>query len=298
MIIWITFFVLCCLQIALAGIFKGTLSRFGAWAMLVVAMFIMHSVSHGESGFMRMIFLCSVLMASMKAIVYREWCASGNRCLTLGRWVLFSCFWFGMDPAEFKLRKVVEWKSHGLVGGLCLILGLVGVWMSYKFDVKNAAILFICMSMGFHFGVLRIMTAFWRWWGFPVRVLFRNPLELSGFRDFWGKRWNLGYSHMMARSVKKPLTPILGEKWSMLAVFLVSGLIHELAITVPVGAGYGWPTLFFMLQGGICVMEKRGSWMMAFLCWVLLIIGIPFLFGEKFLEEIILPTRDMMKFIE
>jgi len=105
------------------------------------------------------------------------------------------------------------------------------------------------MSLAFHFGVLRLLTGFWRMQGFPVRVLFRNPLVMCGFRDFWGKRWNLAYSQMMARTVKKPLTPLIGEKWSMFVVFVFSGLVHELAITVPVGSGYGLPTAFFIVHG-------------------------------------------------
>jgi alginate O-acetyltransferase complex protein AlgI len=152
------------------------------------------------------------------------------------------------------------------------------------------------MSAGFHFGILRLLTAFWRMQGFPVRVLFRNPLKMRGFRDFWSKRWNLAYSHMMARAVKKPLTPLLGENGSVFAVFVVSGLLHELAITVPVGAGYGWPTLFFLLHGVICFFEKRDSVLMGVLCGVVLILGVPFLFGERFVEEIILPSRNVIEY--
>lgn len=298
MIVWITFLALIIAQIALAGILRGKFFRVGVWAMVFAAIYLMHWVSLDESGFMRMILFCSVLMASMKAIVYREWCASGNNRLIWTRWMMFSCFWFGMDPAVFRVRKSVEWKSHVVVGGLCVVAGILGVWLSYLFDVRNVVILFICMSLGFHFGLLRLMTAFWRMQGFPVKVLFRNPLRLRGFRDFWGKRWNLGYSQMMARAVKKPLTPLLGDKGSMFAVFIVSGILHEVAITVPVGAGYGGPTLFFILHGAFCLFEKRDSLMMAVLCGVVLILGVPILFGDKFLEEVMLPSRNMMEYIQ
>ena len=298
MTVWITFIALIFGQIVLAGILRGKFSRWAVWLMLLVAIYMMQWVSIGESGFLRMILICSVLMASMKAIVYREWCAAGNKHLSWLRWIMFSCLWFGMDPSAFRHRRNFEWKTHAVVGGLCVVCGLLGVWLSFLFDVRNVVILFIAMSLSFHFGVLRLMTAFWRMQGFSVRVLFRNPLELRGFRDFWGKRWNLGYSQMMARAVKKPLIPLLGEKLSMFAVFVVSGLVHELAITVPVGAGYGWPTLFFMVHGVFCVLEKRDSVLMAVLCWLMLIFGVPMLFGDKFVEEIILPSRNVMEFIQ
>jgi hypothetical protein len=295
-IIWFTFLALFILQVILAGILRGKFSRPGVWLVMLGSVFLMHWVLIGESGFMRMIWICSVLMVSMKMITYREWCAAGNRKLTWPRWLMFSCLWFGMDPGAFVTRRKVEWKSHIVVGGLCLISGLIVVWVCYLLDVRNVVILFISMSAGFHFGILRLLTAFWRMQGFPVRVLFRNPLKMRGFRDFWSKRWNLGYSHMIARAVKKPLTPLLGENGSVFAVFAVSGLLHELAITVPVGAGYGWPTLFFLLHGAICFFEKRDSVFMGGLCGVVLILGLPFLFGERFVEEIILPSRNVLEY--
>jgi hypothetical protein len=298
MSLWITFIALVFGQIVLAGILRGKFSRWAVWLMLLSAIYMMHWISIDESGFLRMILICSVLMASMKAIVYREWCADRNRHLGWMRWIMFSCLWFGMDPSAFVIRKSVEWKSHAWVGGLCVVFGLLGVWVCFLFNVRNVVILFIFMSLGFHFGVLRLMTAFWRMQGFPVRALFRNPLKLRGFRDFWGKRWNLSYSYMMARAVKKPLAPILGDKGSMFAVFIVSGLVHELAITVPVGAGYGWPTLFFVVHGVFCVFEKRDARCMAILCGILLILGLPYLFGDNFLEKVILPSRNVMEIIQ
>ena len=107
---------------------------------------------------------------------------------------------------------------------------------------------------------------------------------------------NLAYSQMMARAVKKPLVPLLGDRGSLFAVFVVSGLLHELAITVPVGAGYGWPTLFFVVHGLMCFVERGDGKVMALLCGLMLIFGLPYLFGEKFVEDIILPSRDVMEY--
>ena len=50
-------------------------------------------------------------------------------------------------------------------------------------------------------------------------------------------------SQMMARVVMRPTERLLGSRGSMLLVFLVSGLLHEVAITLPVQAGFGLPTL-------------------------------------------------------
>jgi len=57
------------------------------------------------------------------------------------------------------------------------------------------------MSLGFHFGALRVLKGGLRRAGFPVRTLFPNVLKAKGVGDFWSRRWNVGYSQMMQRLV-------------------------------------------------------------------------------------------------
>jgi alginate O-acetyltransferase complex protein AlgI len=177
----------------------------------------------------------------------------------------------------------------------CLSSGVLSVVLMAHLGVGMLLPLFVGMSVAFHYGVLRLLVAFWRWCGRPVRVLFRNPLKMQGFADFWGKRWNLAYSQMMAIAVMRPLLDSFGKRPAQFGVFVISGLLHELAITVPVGAGYGWPTLFFVLQGMFTVSEVRASRVMAALCGLSLVVGLPMLFPEAFVEAVIYPARDFLK---
>ncbi|MGJ8672604.1 MBOAT family protein [Rubritalea sp.] len=269
------------------------LKRLYCWFAVLCGYTAVHLVSLEAGAFLRMVMLCSVLMAGMKWIVYSEWRRSGGQVIPLGSWLCFACCWFGMDPKPWVTsRRKLSVRADWAWGSFC---GLVGVALVYVMsDVVALVPLFIAMSMGFHFGALRLLTAFWKSVGVPVRALFRNPLRMRGFADFWGKRWNLAYSQMMARCVKRPLNRFLDQRAGTFAVFVISGLLHELAITVPVRGGYGLPTLFFMMQGLFTCYEGKPSKWMGVLCGLSLIWGLPVLFPERFVMEVILPARDFV----
>lgn len=93
--------------------------------------------------------------------------------------------------------------------------------------------------------------------GFPVRTLFPNVLETIGIGDFWSRRWNVGYSQMMQRLVGRPVEALAGANAGVMAIFVASGVLYELAITLPVRSGFGLPTLYFTLHGLLTLREKK-----------------------------------------
>ena len=266
------------------------------WLGVLVPYAGVHVLMLQEPAFLRMVGLCTTLLLGMKVITYMEWIKMGGIQIPMLRWLAFSFLWFGMQPKAWvgKLRTR-EWKSHVRAGLLAMGLGAVGLSLYVFFDGSFLPLSFIFMSLMFHYGVLRLNTAFWRWVGFPVRTLFRNPIATTGFKDFWGARWNLGYSQMMARAVQKPLTPKFGSKGAIFAVFLVSGLFHELAITVPAMQGYGLPTLFFLFHGIAILLEKKPHRLIGALCLLTLVVGLPILFPPRFVNEIIRPVEEAWK---
>jgi alginate O-acetyltransferase complex protein AlgI len=263
-----------------------------AWLMLFGAIVGLERFYAESDPILRMGVLCGVLLAGLKAVVYVEWSSRGGRALSLGAYLAFGLGWFGMDPTPFAgARRTCDWRGDFRVGLTCVIVGTLLAlvvrnlgWTAWVLPV------FVPMSIGFHYGALRLLTAFWRSRGVPVRVLFRNPLVSSGLADFWSRRWNLAYSEMMVRVVKRPLQGVLGRGGSDFAVFLVSGLLHEVAITLPVGAGFGLPTLYFVLHGLVVRIKTVGwpAWLVTLwtLGWVAGPIGI--LFPRQFFEEVIL----------
>jgi alginate O-acetyltransferase complex protein AlgI len=64
---------------------------------------------------------------------------------------------------------------------------------------------------------------------------------------------------MMQRLVGRPVEAVAGSNAGVMAIFLASGLLHELAITLPVRSGFGLPTLYFLLHGILTILEKNGG---------------------------------------
>jgi alginate O-acetyltransferase complex protein AlgI len=203
-----------------------------------------------------MVGICCALLGGMKGLVYAEW--AGADLLSVRRYGVFGLLWFGMDPASFKNRREgLGWKRDVRVGLLLMLAGTLGAWLVWAMEWRQIFIMFLPMSVGFHFGALRVLMGSLRAAGFPVRTLFPNVLETQGIGDFWSRRWNAGYSQMMQRLVGRPVETVLGANAGLMAVFLTSGLLHELAITLPVRSGFGMPTVYFTLHGILTLIERR-----------------------------------------
>ena len=288
--------ILCILVVARWAIDTWQIPRPILWLIPAAILFgvdRMHSDTHV---ILRMVVICTTLLALMKGIVYAEWRRqTGDQIggsLSWPRWMMFSALWFGMDPAAWQgKRRKLNWKHDFYTGLTCMLVGWVVCILLVKLEVYYLVAVFIPMSLAFHFGALRLLTAFWRRCGFPVRPLFRNPLVSNGLADFWSARWNISFSQMMARSVRRPLVGRLGQKGSIFAVFIASGILHELAITVPVQEGYGRPFVYFLLHGVIVLIEKDSwpIWLKKLITLTMVVVPLPLLFPEKFTHEIILP---------
>merc|ERR1719329_348447 len=159
-----------------------------------------------------------------------------------------------------------------------------------------------------HLGVFRLLRASLRVVGYDVEQLFVDPLLATSLGDFWGRRWNVAFSDMnravIVAPVKSALADLKAPKWivspaSIVSSFAASAVFHEFAITVPVGAGYGRPSLFFLLHGLLVVFEKQPSvsalrerfpTVTRLLVMLALILPLPMLFVIQFRTEIALPV--------
>jgi alginate O-acetyltransferase complex protein AlgI len=250
----------------------GRWARLAAWTLLIAATAgIERLCDHEPAGF-RMLVIIGALFLGMKMVVSVETCAAGQPALSPLRWLAFTTAWPGMRPALFAraggppLPGVGELIETGL---LRLVLGaaLIGMarltWVAASDRLPELAArimatlpLLIGLSLVLHLGIFNILTGLWRRAGVDCRPLFRAPLASRSLAEFWGRRWNLAFSEMTAIGVYRPLEGRVGRRAATLLAFVGSGLAHELAISVPVGAGYGLPMLYFLLHGGLVLFEK------------------------------------------
>jgi len=101
-----------------------------------------------------------------------------------------------------------------------------------------------------HFGSFDLLAQFWRWRGIDATPIMDRPHRSASLSEFWGKRWNLGFRQFAYDLVFVPLRARKASPAAIsFAIFLLSGLIHDLVISLPARGGYGLPTLYFVIQG-------------------------------------------------
>jgi len=89
-----------------------------------------------------------------------------------------------------------------------------------------------------------------------------------------------------------------GLAGATLAVFFVSGLVHDLVISLPARGGWGRPTIYFVIQGfGVLLERSRlGRWLGLgrgvpgwLFCAAVSLAPLPLLFHQPFIEGVVLP---------
>jgi D-alanyl-lipoteichoic acid acyltransferase DltB (MBOAT superfamily) len=128
--------------------------------------------------------------------------------------------------------------------------------------------------------------------------LMHAPLWATSLADFWGRRWNTAFHELVHRFAFRPLRRVAGAGGATLAVFFVSGLVHELVISVPARGGYGGPTIYFLISGlGVLAEHSRmgrraglgAGWRGRVFTLTVAAGPVPLLFHPPFVHHIILP---------
>jgi alginate O-acetyltransferase complex protein AlgI len=284
------------------------LARLCAWALVLSSVAGAERWNAGEAPGFRMLAIICALLYGMKAVVSVEVQAHGARPLTIGRWLGFATLWPGMRPGPFARRAVAPLPGAAqllrggcarFLTGLALVVAARLAWALTLSRLLATPPLLVGISLIAHFGAFDILTAAWRWLGVDCQPLFRAPLQSTNLREFWGRRWNLAFSEMTAIAIYQPLVRVAGRGPALAASFLGSGLLHELAISVPVRAGYGMPLAYFMIHGLLMMIEARLAksnrpidrvpWVGRVWTLAWLLVPLPILFHPPFLAGVVWP---------
>lgn len=286
------------------------IARAGAWATAVLTVIFTTLVTSGESPLLRMVVIVFLQLLSMKVIVAVE-CYRGETKLQPYQWIAFALGWFGMRPQPFEKLPSASLGSLDLIlkGSSRIIIGFILLFIStfterYQFaNVFYITQLFILAGFSFilHFGFLNLSAAFWRWMGVEAYELFRSPLKSNSLKEFWGKRWNLAFAEMTTIISFRPLRSVIGVEKAIIASFLLSGLLHEIAISFPVNSGYGLPMLYFIIQAAAMQLESTSGFAKEMIrhpvlshLWVcaFLLLPLPLLFHPDFMRFVLVPLRN------
>jgi len=226
-----------------------------AWLAGALGIAFAHVATLDEPAGWRMLALVAVTFAAAKTLV----AASTHVRLTPPAWWRFALGWVGMDPRPFARSRARADGAGGLArrGGACLLAGAALLALARVSPGPVAIVLaFVACSLLVHFGAFPLLAAAWRLRGVPAREPFAAPHRATSLREFWARRWNRPFSELTRLAVYAPLAG-RGRAFALLAGFAFSGLLHELAISLPVRAGYGLPTLYFLLHGVAVLLEER-----------------------------------------
>jgi alginate O-acetyltransferase complex protein AlgI len=205
--------------------------------------------------------------------------------------------WPGMDAARFVgskqtppfateqfLKTAASALARMLVGGFFLFAlarhaaePLIAGWLGM-----------IGVILLLHFGLFDVLSAVWRKLGVDAPPIMNAPLRSRSVAEFWGRRWNAAFNQLASALIFRPVARRTNAAVATLCAFGISGLVHELVISLPAGAGYGLPTAYFLLQGTALLVERRLGSSRPF---TILVVAAPafWLFHPPFVGQVILP---------
>lgn len=278
------------------------------WLMPLLNVFLGYLSTADRAPSRSMLTLILLLFLGMKAVstVYRY---QGKGRLSFLQWIAFALGWPGMDPLPFEQlgkgvkvplnRRLLYTGLSSMVLGILLLYVLALLLRHHVlptyFLCQLSFIPFICI---FHIGIGNIGTTTWAFLGVKVEPVMLAPWQSETLGSFWGKRWNVPFIQMMRITLFIPFARKNKATWALILSFLISGIFHEIALTLPVHGGYGLPFLYFSLQALLVSAEKKytGHWRPSFKrVWVFacLLLPFPLLLPQPFLHKVILPFLNL-----
>jgi membrane bound O-acyltransferase family protein len=211
------------------------------------------------------VFMWILSFAIFAGLKWMTWWKGRTRVAhSAGRSIAYVMAWPGMDaetfldagrhPAKPSAREWL-WATLKTALGVALLWVVAGHIPEQLFLLQGWTGLFGLIFL-LHFGSFHLIALFWQAMGIDAEPIMSKPILSKTLSEFWGKRWNLGFRQLAHDLVFRPLYKRIGVAAAGFIVFVASGLIHDLVISLPARGGYGLPTGYFILQGLGVTLER------------------------------------------
>jgi predicted DCC family thiol-disulfide oxidoreductase YuxK len=269
-----------------------------AWLPLIVLPALALSVAEGLLPWAFMWLMAAAIFFGCKWLTWRT--APPHLRRANGRSLAYLLAWPGMDAARFldaSHNPLPPNRSEWLGTIAHISIGITLIWIVARLALPTSPLLagwigMIGLILLLHCGAFHVLSLIYRSAGVDAEPIMHRPTRAANPADFWGNRWNRGFSTLMRRFVQRPLQRRIGLAAALLFAFLVSGVLHELVITLPARGGWGGPTLYFLLQGiGVLALRfiANGGVFKRIATLVLVIAPLPLLFPSLFVQRVVLP---------
>lgn len=258
--------------------------------------------------------------AYMLLIAFSVFCAckwltlfSVPRPRSISRSLGYFFFWTGMDargfmgPRDAQPPARREWS----IVGIKMLIGAVMLFLLPHTLTSVPLLRAWCMMLGLvllaHFGLFHLIALIWQSNGVHADALMLKPAQSTSLGDLWGRRWNTAFTVLARDYVFQPLRHRANAMIAMIAVFIVSGLVHDVAISIPARGGYGLPTLYFLIQcAGLLVQRSNTARRIGFsrglrgwlFTAIIALVPMPLLFHRPFVMNVMLPMLEAIHALE
>lgn len=234
------------------------------WSPLVAATTIATVATTPLSDWARMWLIALSLYGGFKWLTWQR--ALRHLSPPVLRSLAYLLLWPGMDAGRFLSGTKAERPTtrQWLRGARNIICGAALVWLVAEWLMPwrpRAAAWVGLAGIGLllHFGLLDLVSLAWQTAGVDAAPIMQRPAEAASLAEFWGNRWNTAFRDLAHQLLYRPLVRPLGTRGAMAAVFLFSGVLHDLVISIPARAGYGLPTLYFIVQAIGMEIERSSA---------------------------------------
>jgi hypothetical protein len=232
------------------------------------------------------------------------WRTASARHVPFWRQLAYLLAWPGMNAQRFfAARSEPPSLREWFAGALNLITGCVIFCTAQHWLPTSSPILLGWASMIgailiLHFGSFQLLSCGWRSNGIDAPPLMNRPIRSASIAEFWGRRWNTAFRDLTHHFLFRPLRTRIGATGALVAGFIISGIIHDMVISLPAGGGYGRPTAFFAIQAAAILAEHSSlgrtlglgrGWRGWLFTALVLLLPVRLLFHDPFVINIAVP---------